>query len=51
LIPLVIIVIAVEPQVTLFALFVIYASSGPGAWLWHRRRAKRAGTGAGAGAA
>jgi hypothetical protein len=31
-------VIAVEPQVTIFVLFVIYASSGPAAWLWHRRR-------------
>jgi CDP-diacylglycerol--serine O-phosphatidyltransferase len=41
LIPLVIIVIAVEPQVTIFALFLIYASSGPAAWLWHRRRGKR----------
>jgi hypothetical protein len=39
-------VIAIAPQVTLFALFVIYASSGPGAWLWHRRRAKRAEAGA-----
>jgi CDP-diacylglycerol--serine O-phosphatidyltransferase len=38
LIPLVIIVIAVEPEVTIFALFVIYASSGPAAWLWHRRK-------------
>lgn len=43
LIPLVIIVIAVAPQVTIFALFVIYAGSGPGAWLLHRRRAKRSG--------
>jgi CDP-diacylglycerol---serine O-phosphatidyltransferase len=41
LIPLVIIVIAIEPQVTIFILFLIYASSGPAAWLWHRRRAKR----------
>jgi CDP-diacylglycerol--serine O-phosphatidyltransferase len=41
LIPLVIIVIAVEPQVTIFILFLIYASSGPAGWLWHRRRAKR----------
>jgi CDP-diacylglycerol--serine O-phosphatidyltransferase len=40
-IPLVIIVIAIEPQVTIFALFLIYASSGPAAWLWHRRRARR----------
>jgi CDP-diacylglycerol--serine O-phosphatidyltransferase len=41
LIPLVIIVIAIHPQVTIFVLFLIYASSGPVAWLWHRRRAKR----------
>jgi len=41
LIPLVIIVIAIEPQVTIFALFLVYAASGPVAWLWHRR-AKRA---------
>jgi CDP-diacylglycerol--serine O-phosphatidyltransferase len=41
LIPLVIIVIAVEPQVTIFVLFLVYAASGPVAWLWHRR-AKRA---------
>jgi len=41
LIPLVIIVIAIEPQVTIFILFLIYASSGPAGWLWHRRRAKR----------
>jgi CDP-diacylglycerol--serine O-phosphatidyltransferase len=37
LIPLVIIVIALEPPVTIFALFVVYAASGPAAWLWHRR--------------
>jgi len=48
LIPLVIIVIAVEPQVTIFALFIIYAASGPAAWLWHRRRARRASLRAGA---
>jgi CDP-diacylglycerol--serine O-phosphatidyltransferase len=41
LIPLVIIVIAVEPQLTIFALFIVYAASGPLAWLLHRRRAKR----------
>ena len=40
-IPLVIIVIAIEPQVTIFALFLVYASSGPAAWLWHRRRGRR----------
>lgn len=38
LIPLVIIVIAIEPQVTIFVLFLIYASSGPAAWLWRRRK-------------
>ena len=37
-IPLVIIVIAAKPEITVFALFVIYASSGPAAWLWRRRR-------------
>jgi CDP-diacylglycerol--serine O-phosphatidyltransferase len=41
LIPLVIIVIAIEPQVTIFVLFLVYAASGPAAWLWHRRRGKR----------
>jgi len=41
LIPLVIIVIALEPPVTIFGLFVVYAAWGPAAWLWHRRRAKR----------
>jgi CDP-diacylglycerol--serine O-phosphatidyltransferase len=40
-IPLVIIVIAIEPPVTIFALFLIYASSGPVMWLWHRQRARR----------
>ena len=43
LIPLVIIVIAIEPQVTIFVLFLVYASSGPAAWFWHRRRSKRIG--------
>ena len=43
LIPAVIILIAIEPPVTIFVLFLIYASSGPAAWLWHRRRAKRQG--------
>ena len=43
MIPLVIIVIAVEPQVTIFVLFLAYASSGPAAWLWRRRRPKRIG--------
>jgi CDP-diacylglycerol--serine O-phosphatidyltransferase len=40
LIPLVIIVIAIEPPITLFALFVLYAASGPATWAW-RRRGKR----------
>ena len=38
LIPLVIIVIAVEPQVTIFVLFLAYAASGPAAWLFRRRK-------------
>jgi CDP-diacylglycerol---serine O-phosphatidyltransferase len=37
LIPLVIIIIALEPPITIFALFLVYAASGPTAWLWHRR--------------
>src|SRR5688572_7599300 len=41
LIPLVIIVIAIEPPITIFALFLVYAAWGPAAWLWHRRRGKR----------
>jgi CDP-diacylglycerol--serine O-phosphatidyltransferase len=41
LIPLVIIVVMIEPSVTVFGLFVVYAASGPAAWLWHRRRGKR----------
>jgi CDP-diacylglycerol--serine O-phosphatidyltransferase len=40
-IALVFIVIALQPAETIFALFVVYAASGPAAWLWHRRRAKR----------
>jgi CDP-diacylglycerol--serine O-phosphatidyltransferase len=38
LIPLVLMVIAIEPQVTIFALFLAYAASGPAVWLWRRRR-------------
>ncbi len=38
LIPLVLIVIAVKPEVTIFALFLIYAASGPVGWLWRRRK-------------
>ncbi len=37
-IPLVLMIIAIEPQVTLFVLFVAYAASGPAAWVWRRRR-------------
>lgn len=37
-IPLVIIVIAVEPPLVVFSLFLIYACSGPVAWAWRRRR-------------
>jgi CDP-diacylglycerol--serine O-phosphatidyltransferase len=37
-IPLVLMVIAVEPQVTICVLFLIYAASGPAAWLWRRRK-------------
>jgi CDP-diacylglycerol--serine O-phosphatidyltransferase len=40
-IALVFIVIALQPAEMIFALFVVYAASGPAAWLWHRRRAKR----------
>jgi CDP-diacylglycerol--serine O-phosphatidyltransferase len=40
-IPLVIIVIALEPPITVFGLFVIYAASGPTAWLWHRRNKRQ----------
>ncbi|HEY7671474.1 MAG TPA: CDP-diacylglycerol--serine O-phosphatidyltransferase [Gammaproteobacteria bacterium] len=38
LIPLVIIVVAVEPPITIFALFTVYAFSGPIFWLWRRYR-------------
>ena len=38
IIPLVIIVIAIEPPLTVFLLFVVYAASGPVAWLWRRRK-------------
>jgi len=41
LILLVLIVVAFRPAETIFALFVVYAASGPTAWSWHRRRAKR----------
>jgi CDP-diacylglycerol--serine O-phosphatidyltransferase len=35
---LVLIVVAFQPAETIFALFVVYAASGPAAWWWHRRR-------------
>jgi CDP-diacylglycerol--serine O-phosphatidyltransferase len=41
LIPLVIIVIAIEPELVVFLLFVIYASSGPVMWLLRRRRVRQ----------
>lgn len=41
LIPLVIIVIAIEPPLVILCLFVIYASSGPADWLWRRYRKRR----------
>jgi CDP-diacylglycerol---serine O-phosphatidyltransferase len=42
LIPLVIITIAIEPPLMIFALFVVYASSGPIEWLWRRRGRRQA---------
>lgn len=39
-IPLVLIVIAVEPPLTVFTLLVVYAASGPVDWGWRRRRRK-----------
>jgi CDP-diacylglycerol---serine O-phosphatidyltransferase len=44
-IPLVLIVIAIEPPTTVFILFVIYAASGPAEWLWRRRRRQLEGQG------
>jgi CDP-diacylglycerol--serine O-phosphatidyltransferase len=41
LILLVLIVVAFQPAETIFALFIVYAASGPVAWVLHRRRAKR----------
>jgi CDP-diacylglycerol---serine O-phosphatidyltransferase len=38
LIPLVIIVVAVEPPLMIFMLFTVYAFSGPAYWLWRRHR-------------
>lgn len=44
LIPLVLIVISLDPPMVTFGLFVAYASSGPAVWLWRRsRRAARQG--------
>ena len=37
-IPLVIIVVALEPPLMIFLLFTVYAFSGPGYWLWRRYR-------------
>jgi len=37
-IPLLLIVIAIEVQVTSFVVFSLYALSGPATWLWRRRR-------------
>lgn len=42
LIPLVIIVIAIEPPLTVFVLFAVYAASGPVSWLWRRHQRIRA---------
>lgn len=38
MIPLVIIVIAIEPSVVLFLLMAVYATSAPAVWLWRRAR-------------
>jgi hypothetical protein len=34
----VIIFIFLEPPITVFELFVVYAASGPAAWVWRRRK-------------
>lgn len=44
LIPLIFVVVSLNPPVVLFCIFVIYASSGPGLWLWKRRRSQVART-------
>lgn len=41
LIPLVIIVIAIEPPLVILLLFIVYASSGPVEWVWRRHRRQR----------
>ena len=38
LIPLVIIVIAIEPPAVIFILFMMYAASAPAIWIWRRSR-------------
>jgi CDP-diacylglycerol--serine O-phosphatidyltransferase len=42
IIPVVIIVIAIEPPIVVFVLFMSYAASGPLTWLWRRSRRPRA---------
>lgn len=42
LIPVVLIVIAIEPPTVIFLLFMGYAASGPVTWLWRRSRRSRA---------
>ena len=44
LIPLVIIVVALEPALMIFTIFTVYAFSGPGYWLWRRQRKSAIGT-------
>ncbi|WP_405233615.1 CDP-diacylglycerol--serine O-phosphatidyltransferase [Lentisalinibacter salinarum] len=41
IIPLVLILISLEPPVVLFSMFTGYALSGPAFWLWRRRRGRR----------
>lgn len=41
IIPIVIIVIAIEPPLVLFLAFLAYAASGPVQWAWRRRRRRR----------
>jgi CDP-diacylglycerol--serine O-phosphatidyltransferase len=43
LIPLVIIVVAIEPPITIFALATVYAFSGPVYWLWRRHHRRHIG--------
>ena len=37
LLPLALIVISLEPSLVLLGVFIVYAASGPGIWLWRRR--------------